>query len=441
MGEHDLGKKVFKSLRDMIGGFTLNRKLWSITLMMCICFVVYAVSVNGNAAEAKSLSDIETEKSANQKKQEQKENEMEEIKKQKDAVQAEVDKINANITKTTEDIVNKQKEVAKTQEEIEKLQEEIAELEERIAERDKLLKERVRSMQLNGGTIHYLEVLLGAQSFGDFLDRVLALNTIAEQDRAIIEAQIADKEALEEKKQEVEDKLQSLEDELADLETLKKQLTAQLDEKDELLGKLEVEEEHLHDELGELEDEAELLAAQKEAFLKQEREAKAARERASRGGNTAKATTSSGGGGSYKAPVSSGGLAMPTYGIYQRGFGGSHRGVDISNRSKPPVSAAASGIVTRVVTGCPPRVDSCGGGFGNHVVIAHTINGKRIATLYAHLDKVYVSNGQSVSQGKTIGKMGNTGRVRGATGIHLHFEVHEGGYSGRGSAVDPYKYL
>lgn len=412
-----------------MGGYGLNRKLLSLVLMASFGLAVYFSIQSFTPAAAKTLAEIEAQREAVEKKQAETKNEMKRVQEQKEQVEKEVEKINTNITKTTDDIVKTQDEVAQTREEIEQLNEEIGELEKRIAERDKLLKERVRSMQLNGGAINYLEVLLGAQSFGDFLDRVLALNTIAEQDRAIIEAQKADKEALEEAKQAVETKLEELEAELDKLETLKKELKTQLDEKDELLGQLEEEEEHLHDELGDLEDEAELLAAQKEAFLRQEREAQRRAAQSANSGNY------------YSPPSASGKLMMPTSGLYQRGFGGSHRGIDISNRSKPPVRAAAAGIVTRVQTGCPPRVASCGGGFGNHVVIAHTIDGERLATLYAHLDSVHVKSGQTISQGQQIGIMGNTGRVRGATGIHLHFEVHKGGYSGRGSAVDPERYF
>jgi len=40
---------------------------------------------------------------------------------------------------------------------------------------------------------------------------------------------------------------------------------------------------------------------------------------------------------------------------------------------------------------------------------------------------VYVNQGDTVSQGTVIGKMGRSGNVRGATGIHLHFEVHLNG--------------
>jgi murein DD-endopeptidase MepM/ murein hydrolase activator NlpD len=99
----------------------------------------------------------------------------------------------------------------------------------------------------------------------------------------------------------------------------------------------------------------------------------------------------------------------------------SNNGVDISNVNGGSISAAESGTVTKVVNGCPPRSDACGGGYGNHIVIQHA-NG--VETLYAHNSDNYVQAGQAVSKGQVIASMGNTGRVRGRTGIHLHFEVH-----------------
>jgi len=54
-------------------------------------------------------------------------------------------------------------------------------------------------------------------------------------------------------------------------------------------------------------------------------------------------------------------------------------------------------------------------------------------TLYAHLNKWYVSEGEWVAQKQEIGEVGNTGR---STGPHLHFSIYH-----NGDALDPGKYL
>lgn len=95
-----------------------------------------------------------------------------------------------------------------------------------------------------------------------------------------------------------------------------------------------------------------------------------------------------------------------------------HFGVDLQGptRNSVPIYAAMAGTVTRAV-----YHDS----FGNYIMISHNEK-NTLYTLYAHLDSMKVKVGDKVKQGTVIGMMGKTGD---ATGIHLHFEVHKGGYS------------
>jgi murein DD-endopeptidase MepM/ murein hydrolase activator NlpD len=58
-------------------------------------------------------------------------------------------------------------------------------------------------------------------------------------------------------------------------------------------------------------------------------------------------------------------------------------------------------------------------GYGKMVLIE---SGEGWATLYAHFDKILVSEGQRIHKGEVIGAMGRTGR---ATGVHLHFEIRK----------------
>jgi murein DD-endopeptidase MepM/ murein hydrolase activator NlpD len=115
---------------------------------------------------------------------------------------------------------------------------------------------------------------------------------------------------------------------------------------------------------------------------------------------------------------------FPTRGKLTQGFHSGHYAFDIGDRSQPPIWAAGAGKVVKVVTGCARVSYGCGGGYGNHVIIDH---GNGLQTLYGHMEYVTVNNGDQVSQGDVIGKMGRSGNVRGATGIHLHFEVRKNG--------------
>jgi murein DD-endopeptidase MepM/ murein hydrolase activator NlpD len=70
------------------------------------------------------------------------------------------------------------------------------------------------------------------------------------------------------------------------------------------------------------------------------------------------------------------------------------------------------------------------GGYGNMVEIDH---GHGITTRYAHLSHISVSEGQKVSHGSIVGRVGSTGR---STGPHLHYETRI-----EGDAVDPMRFL
>jgi LysM repeat protein len=126
--------------------------------------------------------------------------------------------------------------------------------------------------------------------------------------------------------------------------------------------------------------------------------------------------------GYYAIPVT--GRVTSPYGPRKGGF---HYGVDFGAPRGTPVYAAASGTVVKIIGICVEGKSSCGGRYGNYIVIEHS-NGTK--TFYAHLSKINVSVGKSVKQGQKIGAVGNTGR---STGPHLHFEIE----NANGSKMKP----
>ena len=98
-----------------------------------------------------------------------------------------------------------------------------------------------------------------------------------------------------------------------------------------------------------------------------------------------------------------------------------HNGIDLGGDTGDRVRAARSGEV--ILAG--ER-----GGFGNTIVLYH---GLGYSTLYAHLSRIEVSEGQNVESGDRIGAIGSTGW---STGPHLHFELRIDG-----KAVDPTPFL
>lgn len=115
-----------------------------------------------------------------------------------------------------------------------------------------------------------------------------------------------------------------------------------------------------------------------------------------------------------------------------------HMGIDLGWNSKhggkhQPIYAAADGTVYSIKDN-----DKTGKSWGNFVKIYHgKINGKKVYTLYAHLqDGIKVKKGKKIKQGTLLGTMGSTGR---SSAPHLHYEYYQGGASTK-FRVDPEKY-
>nr|WP_251040698.1 M23 family metallopeptidase [Bacillus sp. ISL-45] len=414
-----------------------------------------------NQVTAESLSDLkaqkeklQNERSGVNKQIEKKSNKIGELQSEQDQIEAEVRNLDMTVEDTLNKIEAKNAEIKATEQEVETLKAEIVVLEDRIAKRNELLKDRARSLQLSGGTVSYMDVLLGAQSFGDFIDRVSAVTTIVQADKDIIMQHQLDKEELETKQQQVESKLALLNRMKQDLVGLKERLNAKIREKNKLMSQLKHEEEELHKENLKLEEQNAILASQASAIqkaiqLEQKRQAALAAERArqaelarQRAAAQAKAKKSSGGGGNTQtvaeqtaSPVSNGMFMWPANGRLTSGIGarwGSfHAGIDIANKaSGVPIVAAADGVVIR---------SYYSSSYGNAIFVAHSINGQVYTTVYAHMSSRHVGNGEVVSKGQQIGVMGNTGQ---SFGQHLHFELHKGEWNAsKSNAVNPVPYF
>ncbi len=404
-----------------MGDKRLKRKFIAVAASISLIFSGFNF-VGGNEAHAESLKDkinsVKEKQSTNSSKQQEIKKEIEKIKHNQGLLDAEIKKLDKQVAETENKIAGKEKEIANTKEEIDKLKAEIAETKERIAERDEMLKDRVTAMYENGGSVQYLEVLLGSKSFGDFLDRVFALNEISKQDKEILEAHKADKKALEEMMAEVEQQLADLKEQMKELEALKSDLKAQAKLKNELLSELQKEEDHKHAEMGKLEDESDLLKKQQAAFEKEMKRQQAAK-------NSGSSSTPAVGNGMFMKPAN----APQTSGFGSR-WGELHAGIDLAKGGTVPIVASASGTVIK---------SYYSSSYGNVVFIAHYINGQKYTTVYAHMRNRLVGNGASVKKGQQIGNMGSTGR---STGQHLHFEIHKGDWNqSKSNAVNPNNYF
>lgn len=98
-----------------------------------------------------------------------------------------------------------------------------------------------------------------------------------------------------------------------------------------------------------------------------------------------------------------------------------HSGIDFKGHIGDSIQSTGNGVVSFA---------GYNGGFGQCVIIEHN---ETLQTLYAHLQKINVKEGQQVETGQIIGLLGNTGR---STGPHLHYEIRV-----NNTRMNPKKYL
>ncbi|WAA11396.1 murein hydrolase activator EnvC family protein [Fervidibacillus albus] len=400
--------------------------------------LVFGTTLSGATVSADKLEELEIQQQEiNEKSSEiesemtEKEKELEEIQNKQEALKQEIQQLDTDIQSLTESIDSNNTEIEKKNEEIAQLQEEIQELQERIEERDELLMERARAIQATGGTISYLEVLLGAESFTDFISRVTAVTKIIEADKEILEEHKKDQDSLEEKKELVEEDREKLEQLKEQLQSQKNELESKRTEKDQVMAQLEEEEVAIEEYYMDLQEQQELLAAQEAAVEKaMELEKQRIEEELRRQEEAANNGTT--------IPVASGTFIRPAAGPVTSEFGPrwgtTHYGIDIGGTTSgvagDPIYAVAAGVVSKSYYSTS---------YGNVVFITHYIDGQVYTTVYAHLLSRGVSEGQIVNQGDVIGKMGTTGY---STGVHLHFEFHVGEWNyAKSNAVNPRNYI
>lgn len=114
----------------------------------------------------------------------------------------------------------------------------------------------------------------------------------------------------------------------------------------------------------------------------------------------------------------------PTYRYGNTHFGEepAHTGIDFVTDMWNPVLAAGDGVVVWAGYGIYRGTEDETDPYGLAVAVEHSFGfeGRKLYSLYGHLDSIAVIRGQPVEAGQEIGKVGNTGH---ASGPHLHFEV------------------
>nr|WP_249116500.1 C40 family peptidase [Bacillus safensis] len=243
-------------------------------------FIPFTHEANAQNFEQKK-QELDSKQSEVNKNLQKKKEELSKLEAKQEALAQKLKDIDEKALKTSDQIEEKQKENEKTKKEIKALKKEIADTEKRIEERNEFLKKRVRALQESGGSTKYIDVLLGAKSFSDFISRAGAVSTLINADSEIIKEQEKDKAELQKSENELNTKLENVQNTLAKLETLQSDLNKQLDEKDKLFKQVKKQKGSAFSEISELNSEANSIASEKDATIAAQKQAeKEAREAA-----------------------------------------------------------------------------------------------------------------------------------------------------------------
>lgn len=290
--------------------------------------------------------------------------------------------------------------IAKAEEEIEALQAEIERCDKEIKKKDAESKKIMEYYQIENGNNAYLEYVFGATSITDMVYRMSVAEQLTDYNDKIMK-------------------------ELKQLIETNKKKKAELKKKQEELNalkkKLESEKARIEEEVSGVEGTVPSTKGQIELYQKR---VNYYRSRGCKSSDVIgvtcdvppKVNPSSGGSGvSAGAVIGENGFRFPVNGgRISWGYGGGHKGVDITRGCGTPIYAVAPGRVYYVGNG----LDVYG---AYMVLVVHNVNGQLVFSQYAHVQPgipVYV--GQSVDTNTIVAYMGSTGY---STGCHLHLEM------------------
>ena len=450
---------------------------------------VISLGLVAGAAQADKLQelenrtrDLESQRAANQERQEQLSSELEGTDASLQAVYLEITKLDgeipiaeAELAQAEEDLAaaerhleSVQGRLAVAQSEATTLEDEIAQSEAEIASTEDDIAELARSTYRGSDGLSALTLVVDASSPKEFTERAVAYDvamrsqtqvldeledTAAQQRNSqarldavnvrIGELQVEAEEAVvaaDEARDAAEEHRNNLQNMRAERKSKAAELEGLMADIESQQQQIASDDEALKSQIAGLYQE-QAAERERQRLAEEERQREAAAERQRQQEEAAKraAESGNGGGGGGQAPApapappsSSGpGLSPPVaapfhvtspFGMRIYPITGGrymHNGTDIRSACGNAQYAAASGTVVGV------RGAAGNGTHGNQVLIDHgVINGDSYVTVYNHLSRFNVSNGQGIGKGDVLGYTGMTGKV---TGCHVHVEVWKNG--------------
>lgn len=339
-----------------------------------------------------------------------------ELEKSKNSLEKYIVQLDSNLDMVNTKIKELQSTIAQKEADIEITTQELNEALETEHNQYEAMKVRIQFMYEQGDSF-YIDAILGADSFGDILNRADYFEDVASYDRKKLEEYMLNRQLIELCKQELELEKEVLEEAKYAQEQEQNNLEELIKAKEQQITAYETDITNKEAAIKQYEDDIAAqteLIAQLEAAVAEEK-----RRLLEENGQVLKYD-----GGMFKWPAPSytrissefGNRVHPTLGVVLY-----HNGVDMAAPGGSKILAAYDG---RVVAADYSST------MGNYIMIDH---GDSLYTVYMHASALYVSKGDVVVKGEHIAAVGSTGR---STGNHLHFSVRL-----NGNYVNPWNYF
>ncbi len=370
-----------------------------------------------------AMADISDELADEKKKQEEMEAELKDTNKFLNSLQNKLDsaedyirELDKQMNKLADNIDKLESEIIVKRQNIEDTREKLEDSKKAITDRYDNMKLRIQYMYENGNT-ELVWLFLSSNSVAEFLNKTEYINKITEYDREMLEELRSAKDEIEATEKKLERELMVLEDTLLEVN---EEITAI----DKLAAAKNEEVNLFEDDIAETEEEIKALKEEmeaQEALVKELEKIEEERKKAEAAGNL-KVTYD---GGQLIWPLKGYSRISSKFGLRTHPVTGEkqsqHNGIDIPAPTGTPIYACYDGEVAWSYYHETA---------GNWVGIDH---GNGLYTVYMHMSKVLVKKGDVIKKGKIVGKVGSTGRSKGA---HLHLGIRV-----NGKYVDPLTYV
>jgi murein DD-endopeptidase MepM/ murein hydrolase activator NlpD len=393
-----------QTARMRLRSWLISSVILAIALILChaVFAAATAEATDVSALMAQSLEELQQQKRTVDEKRQNLQEQTEQLERRTDQAEENLNTLELTIAATEDQIADTEFRLAKAEQELENLEIDLQKAEADYEDVRRAAVGRLQFLQRQQGSEGWA-ILLQSENFNQFLERRYQLKRVYDSDRNVLAVLKAKADEIKTQQAIVEAQKTRVSLLRQELLTQKQQYEAEANQQKQLINRLE-------------NDKAALEAAQAQLARDSEEIAALIRQKVAASTGAVRGT------GVFVFPVN--GRLTSGFGYRRHPILGTsrlHAGVDFGAPTGTTIYAADTGQV--IYAGWY-------GGYGNTVIIDH---GGGITTLYAHCSRLFVRNGQTITQGQAIAAVGSTGL---STGPHLHFEVRQ-----NGNPVNPMAYL